>query len=247
MSAALAIDRVTVRFGGVTAVNAVCARIENGELVGLIGPNGAGKTTLMRAITGVVTPDEGEVTLGGHRLDGLGVHQRVRLGLGFSQQIVQPLASMSLLDNVALAVGLEYTGNPLKALANLSRSAERERALELLARVGIAEVADARPATLPLGYLKRLEMARALAINPRVLLLDEPLAGLNQNEAATLAETIAALNRGGQTVVLIEHNLGEVARICRRLLVLDNGDRIGDGPTEQVLADSRVRAAYLGQ
>ncbi len=247
MSTALVMDRITVRFGGVTAVNAVSAVVDQGELVGLIGPNGAGKTTLMRAITGVVTPDEGHVALNGRQLDGLAVHRRVRLGLGFSQQIVQPLADMTLQDNVALAAGLRYTSNPIKALARLSRSAERARALEMLQRVGIAGVADARPATLPLGYLKRLEMARALTVEPHVLLLDEPLAGLNQNEAATLAETIADLNRGGQTVMLIEHNLGEVARICRRLIVLDNGRCIGDGPTDQVLADARVRAAYLGK
>jgi len=247
MTAYLSVQDLTVRFGGVTAVSEVAFDVGHGELLGLIGPNGAGKTTTLRAITGVVRPQEGSIRLRGQELFGKGIHQRVRLGLGMSQQLVRPLRGMTLLQNVALAAGHAHTKSPLAALFRLDRSASETRARELLARVGIADVADERPSTLPLGYLKRLEVARALALDPDILLLDEPLAGLNHVEAASLADTISALNADGLTILLIEHNLAEVMRICRRLVVLDNGRKLGDGPPRDVMSDPAVRAAYLGE
>ena len=129
---------------------------------------------------------------------------------------------------------------------HVDRRAERQVALEALERVGIAPLAGHSPRTQPLGVLKRLEMARALALKPRLLLLDEPLAGLNSNEASELAQTIAGINRQGMTIILIEHNLGEVMRICQRLVVLDNGRKIADGPPQATMNDAAVRAAYLG-
>ncbi|HSS63817.1 MAG TPA: ATP-binding cassette domain-containing protein [Gammaproteobacteria bacterium] len=246
MSALLRVRDVTVRFGGVTALQEVSFDVTEGELLGLIGPNGAGKTTLMRVITGVVTQNDGTVTLAGRNITRLKVHARIRLGLGHSHQLVRPFRSMTLLDNVALAAGLAKTRAPLKALAVIRRDAERRRAEQLLKLLGIDDAADSRPATLPLGYLKRLELARALALDPDLLLLDEPLAGLNHLEARRLADTVVDLNRSGRTVVLIEHNLGEVMRICSRLVVLDNGRKIGEGDPREVMADNNVRAAYLG-
>jgi branched-chain amino acid transport system ATP-binding protein len=198
---------------------------------------------MLRAITGVVTPERGRIRLAGHDLAGLAPHRRVRLGLGLSQQLVRPFRSLSVVDNVALAAGRTSTHSPWSALRHLDRSAERARALDLLRLVGIADAADAEPANLPLGHLKRLELARALALDPRLLLLDEPLAGLNHVEAARLADTVAELNRQGRTVILIEHNLGEVLRICERLVVLDNGCRLADGVPHAVMADPSVRAA----
>ena len=150
------------------------------------------------------------------------------------------------MENVALAAGYAKTGEPLRALATASRQAERDRALALLDLVGVADAAEALPAELPLGYLKRVEVARALALDPKVLLLDEPLAGLNTSEAARLADTVVDLNGQGATVVLIEHNLSEVMRVCRHLVVLDNGRKIGDGDPAAVMADPAVRDAYLG-
>ncbi|MCB2099369.1 MAG: ATP-binding cassette domain-containing protein [Rhodobacterales bacterium] len=247
MTALLEARDVTVRFGGVTAIDGVSFAMEPGELLGLIGPNGAGKTTMMRAITGVVTPDQGTVVLAGRDLKGLGTAARIRRGLGLSQQLVRPFRDMTVLDNVALAAGHAKTAGPWGALARVDRSAERDRARDLLDRVGIADVADAWPGNLPLGFLKRLEVARALALDPQLLLLDEPLAGLNQIEAGQLADTIVDLNRQGLSIVLIEHNLGEVLRICTRIVVLDNGRRIGMGEPRAVMADPVVRAAYLGE
>jgi len=247
MTPLLEVREVSVRFDGVRALETVSFAIGEGELVGLIGPNGAGKTTCLRAITGALRPNGGRVLLDGRDLSGLPPHARVRLGLGLSQQLVRPFRSMTLAENVMLAAGLARTARPLLALLQNDRGPERARALELLRRVGIEDAAAARPATLPLGVLKRLEVARALALGPRLLLLDEPLAGLNSAEARALADTIAALNADGLTVVLIEHNLGEVLRSCRRLVVLDNGVKIAEGAPQDVMADRAVRAAYLGE
>ena len=243
----LEVEEVTVRFGGVAALEAVSFAVAEGELLGLIGPNGAGKTTMLRAITGVVTPERGRICLAGHDLGRLPPHRRIRLGLGLSQQLVRPFRSLAAIDNVALAAGRASTRSPWSALCRLNRRAERVRALDLLRLVGIAEAAQTAPANLPLGHLKRLELARALALDPKLLLLDEPLAGLNHVEAARLADTIAELNRQGRTVILIEHNLGEVLRTCGRLVVLDNGRKIAEGAPHAVMADAAVRAAYLGE
>lgn len=247
MTALLEVREVSVQFDGVRALEAVSFAVGEGELVGLIGPNGAGKTTCLRAVTGALRPAAGRVLLDGRDVTGLPPHARVRLGLGLSQQLVRPFRSMTVAENVMLAAGLARTARPLLALVQNDRSRERAQALDLLRRVDIEDAADARPATLPLGVLKRLEVARALALSPRLLLLDEPLAGLSSAEARALADSVTALNADGLTVVLIEHNLGEVLRVCRRLVVLDNGVRIAEGTPREVMADPTVRAAYLGE
>ncbi|MHA1537093.1 MAG: ABC transporter ATP-binding protein [Alphaproteobacteria bacterium] len=247
MSALLEIRGVSVRFGGVLAVDDVSFEAKQGELLGLIGPNGAGKTTIMRAITGVVRPQSGSILLAGRNMTGLATHRRVRLGLGLSQQLVSPFATMTAAQNVALAAGYRRTASPLAALMQTGRGAELARAHELLELVGVGGIAGQLPGNLPLGDLKRIEVARALALDPKLLLLDEPLAGLNQIEAAALADTIAGLNGDGLTVVLIEHNLGEVMRICSRLVVVDNGRKLSEGPPRAVMDEPAVRAAYLGE
>ena len=237
---------VTVRFGGLTAIDKVSFDVRAGELLGLIGPNGAGKTTMLRSITGVVRVTEGSVTLDGEHIEGLPIDRRILRGLSLSQQLVKPFRGISVIDNVALAAGSAKTASPLTSLLHVSRTAELERARAMLERVGIAAHAEQSPSIQPLGVLKRLEMARALALNPRLLLLDEPLAGLNSKEAHALASTIAEINRQGVTIVLIEHNLGEVMRICQRLVVLDNGKKIAEGEPRAVMNQPVVRAAYLG-
>jgi branched-chain amino acid transport system ATP-binding protein len=152
-----------------------------------------------------------------------------------------------VLDNVVFAAGHRKTDSVFRALASRSRQQEKDRARELLDLVGIGNFADAMPGALPLGALKRLEVARALATEPKILLLDEPLAGLNHIEAGRLADTFTRLNASGVTMVLIEHNLGQVARICPRVVVLDNGKMIAAGPTREALSDPAVVAAYVGK
>ncbi len=242
----LRVDNVTVQFGGLKAVSGVTFDTYKGELLGLIGPNGAGKTTMMRAITGVVRATEGRIHLRGEDITTQPIHRRIRKHMALSQQLVRPLRQITVAENVALAAGSQLTRSPLRALLHVSQRAQLDIARELLERVGIQGYADQLPGTLPLGVLKRLEVARALATGPELLLLDEPLAGLNSKEAKALADTIQEINRQGVTIILIEHNLGEVMRICQRLVVLDNGRLIGQGEPHSVMADPQVRAAYLG-
>jgi len=242
----LSVRNLTVHFGGIVAIDDLSFDIAPGELLGLIGPNGAGKTTVMRAIVGIVRPAKGSVTLQGRPIDKLSIDARVRSGLALSQQLVRPFREIDLQDNVAFAAGSRKTRTPTRALFHVSRQAERAVAHDALDQLGIAGHANHSPATQPLGVLKRLEMARALALEPKLLLLDEPLAGLNSNEARELSETIREINAQGMTIILIEHNLGEVMRICPRLVVLDNGRKIADGPAQATMNDPTVRAAYLG-
>jgi len=243
----LQFDGISVRFGGVTAVDNVSFHLSKGELLGLIGPNGAGKTTIMRAITGVVKPQEGTVTLDGQPLNGKPIFSRIRMGLGLSQQLVRPFKQMTVIENVAFAAGASKTEQPFFSLFKVNRTEEREKALSLLKLVGIEKVAEASPANLPLGFLKRLELARALALEPKLLLLDEPLAGLNHIEAEKLADVLLKLNQQGQSIILIEHNLKEVMRICGRLVVVDNGHKLHEGDPRKVMENPAVRDAYLGK
>lgn len=246
MAPVLEVKNATVRFGGVTAVDNASLRIANGDLIGFVGPNGAGKTTLMRVITGIVRAQQGSVWLDGKDLAGMSIDKRIREGLALAQQIVQPLRGMSLLENVTLATGRDKTINPFRAMKSFDRVAEKAKALELLDRVGLKSVADSEPSKLPLGYLKRLEVARALALEPKLLLLDEPLAGLNQSEASLLADLIKQLNADGLSILLIEHNLREVMRICPQVYVQQNGRSLAFGPTREIMNRPDVIEAYLG-
>jgi branched-chain amino acid transport system ATP-binding protein len=242
----LAADCLAIAFGGVRAVAGVTVSVDRGELVGLIGPNGAGKTTLLRLLTGIHVPDAGRVHFDGRDVTRMPIHRRARLGFVLTHQIVRPFPEMSLLENVTVAAGKDVTRAPWRALVVSDARAARARARALLERLGIADAADTPARRVPLGYLKRMQVARALALEPRLLMLDEPLAGLNYTEAARFADLIVELNAGGVTIVLVEHNLGEVTRIARRLLVLHNGAVLADGVPREVMARQDVRDAYLG-
>jgi branched-chain amino acid transport system ATP-binding protein len=246
MSAALGLDDVAIRFGGVQAVAGVSFAVEAGDFVGLIGPNGAGKTTLIKIVAGLLRPDRGRVTLGGVDVTGDATAARVRRGLALTHQIVRPFREMTVLDNVVLAAGYRHTSNPFRAMLHVDRHRESARAADILALVGLAGTERKLAGALPLGQMKRLEVARALAVDPKVILLDEPLAGLNQTEAGKQVETISDVHQRGITVVLVEHNLEEVMRICRRLIVLNNGSVIGDCEPRSVMADPVVHDAYVG-
>ncbi len=247
MGVILDVRNVSVRFGGVIALDNVSFKVNEGEFLCLIGPNGAGKTTMMRAVTGVIKPQTARVLLTGKDISSLPTHKRARLGLALTHQIVRPFRSMTILDNVALTAGHRRTRRIFTSMISVDRSDERKRARKYLKLVGIDDVSKKSVVGQPLGVTKRLEVARALALEPKVLLLDEPLAGLNNIEAARLADTVADINRQGLTVVMIEHNLGEVLRVSQRLVVLDNGRKIADGQPVDVMRNSTVRAAYVGK
>ena len=239
-------DALRISFGGVQAVAGVSLRVARGELVGLIGPNGAGKTTLLRLITGVLAPDAGAVRFEGRDVTRMPIHRRAQLGFALTHQIVRPFRDMTLLENVLVAAAMDLTLRPWRALAAVDAAPARTRAMKLLERLGIADAADKPARSVPLGYLKRMQVARALALQPKLLMLDEPLAGLNYTEAAQLADLIVELNAGGVTIVLVEHNLGEVTRIAQRLVVLHNGAVLAEGEPRAVMARRDVRDAYLG-
>ena len=235
-----------IRFGGVQAVAGVSLAIEAGDFVGLIGPNGAGKTTLIKIVAGLLRPDRGKVALGGVDVTNDATAARIRRGLALTHQIVRPFREMTVLDNVVLGAGYRHTSNPFQALLHSDRRRESERAAHILGLVGLAGAERKQAGSLPLGQMKRLEVARALAVDPKVILLDEPLAGLNHAEASKQVETISDVHHRGITVILVEHNLEEVMRICRRLVVLNNGRVIGDGEPRAVMADPVVHDAYVG-
>ncbi|MEZ5649537.1 MAG: ATP-binding cassette domain-containing protein [Burkholderiaceae bacterium] len=237
---------ITLNFGGLRALDDVTFRVAAGEMIGLIGPNGAGKTTCLRVITGVHAPDHGSVRLAGRLLGKASVDARVRAGLALSNQIVRPLRALTVLDNVALAWGRRRVGGLFAGLVHSARGDARRAAAALLERVGIADLAGHRADKLPLGVFKRLEVARAMALEPRILFLDEPLAGLNHVEARRLADLIRSLNADGLTIVLVEHNLREVVRICPRLVVLESGRILADGPAGETIRNPAVIRAYIG-
>ncbi len=247
MTAILQASGVTVRFGGVHALEDVSFEVARGEFLSMIGPNGAGKTTLLKAITGVVPSLSDQIRLSGREISHLSTHKRSRLGLAMTHQIVRPFHSMSVLENVIFAAGYGRIQNVFGAMVSFDRTKEKARAIELLTLLGIAETAEKTVLGQPLGIIKRVEVARALALEPKLLLLDEPLAGLNHIEAARLADTVTAINQRGTTIVMIEHNLGEVLRVSQRLVVLDNGRKIADGKPGEVIRNPTVRAAYVGK
>ena len=243
----LSVENVSVSFGGVNAVDGVSLAVDDGQLLGFIGPNGAGKTTLMRIIMGTAKPQQGKVIFRDTDITQWPVHKRVQFGLALAQQIVKPLHTLSLLDNVALAAGSWNMRSPYRAFFTIDRSKARREARELLDFVGIGHVADAYPGELPLGFIKKMEVARALALGPRLLLLDEPLAGLNQTEAYDLSNLIASLVTEQRSVLLIEHNIREVSRICVEIYVQENGRRLIQDKTERVMKSAELRRAYLGE
>ncbi|MBM3449572.1 MAG: ABC transporter ATP-binding protein [Armatimonadetes bacterium] len=238
----LAVRGVSKRFRGVTALRDVSLTVDGGEIVGLIGPNGAGKTTLFHLISGFARPDAGSVTFRGQDVGALPAHEVRRLGLARTFQVVQPFVGMSVRDNVAVAVlfGRDRRRHGI--------AAAREESNRLLDVVGLAAAGDAAAASLNLVERKRLELARALGTNPALLCLDEVLAGLNPGETDRMAATVRGLNdRLGVAILMIEHNVGLVAALCQRVVVLDQGSVIADGATAAVLADPAVVRAYLGE
>ena len=240
----LSVENVTRSFGGLRAVAGVSLAVGKGEILGLFGPNGAGKTTLFNLIAGALLPDGGRVMFLEQDVTRLPAHRRARLGIGRTHQIVKPFRALTTLTNLMVPLAHESLRG-LLPLGLYDTRRRRERGMELLGRVGLAEKADAPAGSLPLGMQKRLEVARALALDPALLLLDEPLAGLTQREAESLLATVGELSTT-LGIILVEHNLRLAMPVCDRAVVMDAGEVIASGAPEAVRRDENVIRAYMG-
>jgi branched-chain amino acid transport system ATP-binding protein len=233
----LTVSGISKHFGGITANRDISFEVAPGELVGIIGPNGSGKSTLFEVISGFYRPDGGEVRLDGQRLTGLSPDRVCRLGIARTFQKLRPFAGMSVVDNVMVGA-LTRTRDVRHA---------RARALGLLDRVGLGDKAYAHARTLSTGQRKRLELARALATEPRVLLLDEVTGGVDQRSIPELVRLVRDLHAGGLTLLVIEHNMRVITAVAQRIVALHLGEVIADGAPDAVARDRRVVEAYLGQ
>ena len=243
---------ISIAFGGLRALDSVGFAVDPGEVLAIIGPNGAGKTTLFNIVTGLYRAQAGEVRLDGREVTGLPPHALAARGLARTFQNLQIFFRMSALENVMVGRHLKERRRLWAELLGLpsvlrENRESRERARELLAFVGLAERAEEAAAALPYGALKRLEIARALACEPKVLMLDEPAAGCNPVETEEIDRLVVAIARRGVAVVLVEHDMKLVMRISDRVLVLDQGRVLAEGTPQQVRSDPRVIEAYLGR
>ena len=247
----LSVAGLSKRFGGLKAIDNLSFEVAPGTVHAIIGPNGAGKTTLLNLLTGIYRPDQGRVILAGHDVTGQPTHRWAAAGLGRTFQNLQIFFNMSALENVMAGRHLRERCELLPSLLRTPAQARAEaacraQAAALMQRVGLGAYLGARADSMPYGALKRLEIARALALEPQVLLLDEPAAGLNHTEAREIDALIRELAHGGMTVVLVEHNMRLVMEVSDRVLVLDRGARLAEGTPAEVARDERVIEAYLG-
>ena len=234
----LDVRTVTKRFGGFTALDQIDMEVRSGERFGLIGPNGSGKTTMINCISGTLANDGGEIVFKGVKLDGKKPHQRTQLGIARSFQIPKPFRSMTVLEN--LGVALEYASDSAPGEV-------RERGMAILETIGLADRADANAGALTQIDMRKLELARAMATQPELLISDEAMAGLSSTEVDDILDILFRLNEAGITIIMIEHIMRAVMRFSTRIVVLDAGQKIAEGTPDEIVNDPEVERAYLGE
>jgi branched-chain amino acid transport system ATP-binding protein len=248
----LEIKRLSLHFGGIAALSELDMTVKEGELHAVIGPNGAGKTSLFNCISGVYRPTSGEILLRGKSMSGMLPHQIAKQGIARTFQNIELFRNMSVIDNLLLGCHTDMTSGPLSCAFFFGKAVRQEvekrlRVEEIIDFLEIEKVRKKTVGTLPYGIQKRVEIGRALAMNPKVLLLDEPVAGMNAEETEDIARFVLDIKEErGITIIMVEHDMGVVMDIADTVTVLDFGSKIGEGTPKQVQADSRVIAAYLG-